>query len=137
MSIYRIVFPLLLVCIFSENSFSQNTAAKPFLKFGNVPPIGTNVIITDYDMVLSNPQFICTGGEVISFILSFQPRAKDFVGPFKTKGDRLTDEEIAVFKRLRYERVERVQVFFEEIKIKKPDGLIRTAAPLTFTIIPK
>ena len=76
------------------------------------------------------------GWEVVSFTLSLQPKGKDYCGPYITKGSKLTDKEIAVIRKLRDEKVGKVQVFFEEVEAKGPDGVHRKlGGALVFTIL--
>ena len=131
--------PLALMCTLclSENSFSQNHPGRngSVIKFANVDFANKNATVT-YEQILANPGFtiLAPGYEVLSFTLSFQPKGKDFIGPYTTKGSKLTDKEIEIFKKLRDSGNEKVKVFLEDIKAAGPDKQVRSVSPLIFTI---
>ena len=78
---------LLFICLLClpTHSFCQS-----ILKFAN---LADGQKVTSYDAVLSNPQFLCAPGwEVLTFTLSFQPKGKEYYGPYVTKGPKLTEK---------------------------------------------
>jgi hypothetical protein len=117
------------------SGFSQSK--EPAVKFGSID-LSHNKLLTSYDPVFADPQLHCTlpGYKVITYTFSLQPKGKDFCGPFATKGDKLTDKEIILLKHLRDEGIEKVQVFFEDIKVIGPDGTTRSMGSVVFTIQP-
>lgn len=131
-----LLVPFVCMLCFSGNTFSQNKSGKefPVAKFANID-LNRNPVAT-YEQVLANPVFTWSlpGYEMLYFSLSFQPKGKDFIGPFTTKGSKLTDKEIEIIKKLRAEGIENVKVFFEDIKAAGPDKQVRNLGSIIFTI---
>lgn len=125
-SISLVLLPFLLVgtlCI-SSYAFSQDKPwkDKPFARLANVTDTSWRVVLTSYDPILSNPQLVCTepGAEITGFSVSFQPKGKDYIGPFKATGSKLTNNKrvIEVLNELKVSGNEQVNMFIEDIHIK-------------------
>ncbi len=130
--------PLLLVCMLCATGsvFPQDKANRnaPAIRFANVDVSKPST--ATYEQVLSDPQFEWNvpGWKILTFTLSFQPKGKDYYGPFPTKGGKLTEKEIAIFKAYRDQGIKTLRVFIEDIKAQGPDTQVRNLGSLIFTI---
>ena len=139
-----VFIPLALVCIvcFSKNSFSQKKTGKSRLivELANVPDTSMRVALTNYDPILSNPRLVCTEpeAEVTEFWVSFQPKGKDYIGPFTVTGSSRLDSNPRLMewlKKLKESDTEKVTMFIENIHVKYK-GEDVTLSPKFFMIHP-
>lgn len=125
------------VLLFAENSFSQNKAAKasPRVKLANVDTSVKAMRNVTYEQIFANPKVVCIepGAEVTGFTISFQPKRKDYIGPFVTKGVTIADKQIALLKKLQADTIESVNMFIEDIHVKYKGEEV-TASPLIMTV---
>ena len=135
--------PVVLVCMLcsSKNVFSQGKTWKSnvYVTLANVPDTSWHANIKSYEPIISNPQLVCSepSGEITRFTVSFQPKGKDFAGPFVTTGSKLTNNPMVVtwLEKLKASGTEKVRMYIEEIHVTyKGEDL--TARPIILTITP-
>ena len=132
-----VFIPVIMVCLlcFSKNIFSQNkaTATGPVAKMAKLDISSGKV--TSWDAILEDPTVVCSdGGQVTEFTLSFQPKSKDYVGPYKTSGNRFTAKQIEWINKFKAEGIEKVQMFVEDIHVKYK-GADKVAGTIIVTVL--
>ncbi len=125
-----VLFTILLSFAFA-NSFAQ----KPKLTLGDLPiTTGTDgkavPFYTTSDRIIKAGKLVVNTPnlEVVSYTFSIMA-GDGMRGPIVVKGAELTDKIIGWIKETKGPGV---KVFFDDIKVKEADGLVRPVAPMTF-----
>ena len=119
--------------LFADTSIAQSNNKKEdiSIQFGDTRPNATangkpGATYTTKAEILRNPRFMTSMNiEVVEFTVSLMPKGKDFIGPFTVKGAELPENVKARIQ----ETDSRTKVFFENIRVKTADGLIRSVNP--------
>lgn len=111
-----IIVPVVLLSslFFSYHALSQDKKKHDAgVKFANVK---SDFLITDMDMLISNPQLITTkpGCKVISYTYSVMPKNEFIFGPFRISGSKLRQEQVDYLKGFKGKEM---KIFIEDIKL--------------------
>ncbi len=111
---------IILLSLFSLQSFAEKKKG-PLVRLGGIATTSTNS-----ERILSDPRpvdenDVCT---IRSFAIIFQPQGGDTFGPYQTKGNKLTNEEIEILKKLKGSRP--VKIVFDNIAVVEKDGQTRS-----------
>ncbi len=131
-----VFIPLLLVCVlcFSKNIFARGDHGKPrpIVTLNNIPDTTLGLVIDNYDIILSDPRLDCRvpGVKITGFMVSFQPKGEDYIGPYEVKGSadfNSNEKIIETLKKLKESKNELVKIFIENIHVeyKGADIIVR------------
>ncbi len=114
----RIAFFSLVMLLMSPCAFAQKPKdPQVVLEAANGKTVSRAKLITNPKIIERN-----NGYDVKEFVLTFVPEGRDIIGPFITKGNKLTADEIDVLKRMHVP----AKVVIEEIIVTGSDGIPRT-----------
>lgn len=117
---------LLLILFVSLAVFAQKQKDPQIvLHAANGNTVSRAKLINDPKIVDKN-----NGYDVKDFVLTFVPEGGDIIGPFITKGNKLTAAEIDVLKRMHVP----ARVVIEEIMATGSDGLPRTCNTIALKV---
>lgn len=102
----------------------RHAGSDPRIHFGMVQDTNTTCA-----QILSSPKLIVTPPDykIVHFQIFFKTRGGEIYGPFSHKNPYLTNDEIAIAKRLVGKHV---TIFFEDIKVLTPDNMTRAMGGL-------
>ena len=108
----------ILVLSLSSHVFGQKPKDPQIvLEAANGNTVSRAKLISDPKIVDKN-----NGYDVTSFVLTFVPDGRDIIGPFTTKGNELTANELDVLKRMQVP----AKIVIEDIRATGSDGFPRT-----------
>lgn len=117
---------LSLVWLASPAFAHQRKDAKLELAAANGNTVSRAKLITDPKIIDRSNEY-----EVKSFILTFVPEGRDIIGPFTTKGNKLTAQEIDVIKRMQVP----AKMVIEDILVTDMNGIPRKVSGIFLTVI--
>jgi len=126
---------VLLLSILFSFAFTASFAQKQVVTLGDLPANTrtdgkATPIYTTSDRIIKAGKLVMNlpNSEVVSYTFSIM-KGDGMRGPITVKGAQLTDKVINWIKETKGPGV---KVFFDEIKVKEKDGLVRPVAPMAF-----
>jgi len=128
------MFLVVIMMQFALPSFAQD----PRITLGNIPNNYESVngkepaTKTTRSQMIANDKFVANmpGNEVRSYSFMLKSGIDIIYGPVNVKGAQLTPDIISEIKK---SKGTCIYAYFDEIKVKTPDGLIHTYSPMVFT----
>jgi hypothetical protein len=121
------LFFVLFLSLSSITSFAQDTKKVPPVRICNITTPASTI-----DQVLAAPTFLVMNPTCVckSFTISFFPKGKAVVGPFKTEGPAFSADEIAAIKKLQGSNV---KIVVDDIQVSCQGGAAIAAQPIILT----
>lgn len=107
-----LLFTLIIICSL------KTTHAQPKVQFGNYAGYGARTV--PLDSLLAKPYFTVDmkGCKVVSFDVSGIAPGKEFIGPFPSKNNKLTEQQYNYINGMR----KYYKLWFHNIKVRCADG---------------
>jgi hypothetical protein len=110
---------VLSISISAVKVVAQTSQTVPPVRFGHLESQNATI-----DQVLAFPRVVvmnptCT---IAGFSLVIIPKGKDIIGPFKTEGGKLTEDEINLIKKY---NTENTRIIIEDVRIKYGDKEVK------------
>ena len=128
------LFLVVIVMQFALHSFAQD----PHISLGNIPdnPVAINgkesAIKTTRSQMIANDKLVMNvpGYEIKHYSFTLKSGTDIIYGPVDVKGAKLTADIINAIKKAKGPGV---YIYFDDLKVKEPDGLIRSCRSMIFT----
>ena len=137
-----VLLTLIQLCVwcFCGNIFAQDKIGKygPVLRLANVSwGDYKHPVYATYEQILSDPSFVSIppGHKVISFTILYQPKGKDYWGPYSANGNKFNNKQLAILKHFRDDGLDSIKVSIEDIKMLTEQNIPRCMSPSVFTIV--